>query len=219
MAALALSSLVSSDWVRSHGLHGLHVGCRDELAPCWLNTDISPPAVPLTGPELTALPNGGYFLRHDATKPFPIGDEAFELIYSEHFIEHLTLADGVTWLKEMRRLLAVGGVLRISTPDLKKYVEGYLDPEDTFFRAHRDRLETANVGVPRRKAWMMNQIFRQFGHRWIYDFEEIVYAATRAGFSPERVIRREYRVAHSPALADMDRELRRDESLYVELTR
>jgi hypothetical protein len=37
---------------------------------------------------------------------------------------------GVAWLAEMRRLLAPGGVLRISTPDLEKYVRGYLRAGD-----------------------------------------------------------------------------------------
>ena len=47
----------------------------------------------------------------------------------------LKLLARVSWY-EVRRILAPGGVLRITTPDLHKYVEGYVG-EDGFFAKHR----------------------------------------------------------------------------------
>lgn len=216
-------NLVSSEFLESRGLYGLHVGCRDIIAPKWINTDISPPpngeGLSTVSPGLSEFPGGAYFLLHDATKPFPIEEGTLDRIYSEHFIEHLTLAEGIEWLREMRRLLRVGGVLRISTPDLSRYAEGYTDSKNKFYERHREQLMTVILAVPKRKAWMMNQIFQEWGHRWIYDFEELTYAAARAGFGKEHVVRRQYREGSCPRLSEMDREFRRDESLYVELVR
>jgi len=216
-------NLLTSEFLRSRDIYGLHVGCREIIAPKWINTDISlPPSLEggvSASTGLSQLPGGAYFLLHDATQRFPIEDGVFDRVYSEHFLEHLTLAEGIDWLREMRRLLKVGGVLRISTPDLGRYVEGYSDRKNQFYEQHREQLMTVILAVPKRKAWMMNQIFSEWGHRWIYDFEEVVYAAARAGFSKEHIVRRQYREGSCPTLSQMDREFRKDESLYVELVR
>jgi hypothetical protein len=35
--------------------------------------------------------------------------------------------------------------------------------------------------VPARRAWLVNQIFRLWGHQHIYNFEELRFTAGRAG--------------------------------------
>jgi predicted SAM-dependent methyltransferase len=50
--------------------------------------------------------------------PFP--DNRFEIIYSEHCIEHLTEGAAKWTIKECHRILQPGGVLRISCPDAEK---------------------------------------------------------------------------------------------------
>lgn len=172
-----------------------------------------------TKPGALCLINDSFFyLQHDATKKFPIESLVFQWIYSEHFIEHIPQNLALLWFKEMRRLLAPTGLMRISTPDLEKYVHGYLDPEKRFFNEHLNRLRQMGVtNVPERRAWLVNQIFRNWGHQHIYDFDEVKYIASLAGFSVENARKCEFRSGKYPDLAAFDREIRSDESLYVEL--
>jgi predicted SAM-dependent methyltransferase len=57
--------------------------------------------------------------------PFPDGSCAF--IYSEHFLEHLPIQDGVRFLKECHRSLQKGGVLRVAMPSLQEVVRQYYE--------------------------------------------------------------------------------------------
>ena len=101
--------------------------------------------------------------------------------------------------------------------------EGYLDPEGRFFAEHRERLgrlrDFADSEVPARRAWMVNQIFQMWTHKWIYDFDEVLFVAQRAGFDPDAVAERAFRDGPIPELHQLDLPMRSDESLYVEITR
>jgi len=69
-----------------------------------------------------------FFLQHDGTQRFPFRDGRFAWIIAEHFIEHVPYKAAIGFLAEARRLLAPGGTLRISTPDLAIYAAAYFDP-------------------------------------------------------------------------------------------
>lgn len=51
----------------------------------------------------------------------------FDLIRMQHVFEHFTPEDGLIVLKNCARLLNPGGYLLITTPDLKKYINLYLN--------------------------------------------------------------------------------------------
>jgi SAM-dependent methyltransferase len=235
--------------VRSLGLRGLHCGSGPKLAGGgWLNTDqyhLRSREQEATEPGRIARLNGElYYLEHDAREPFPFDDESFDWVYSEHFIEHLYPGDAVAWLAEVRRILRPGGHVRISTPDLRKYVHGYLDPEQAFFSEHHRRIAPhlepmlidphdesqpprrrelrrrylhGEQEVPSRAAFLINQIFQLWDHRWVYDFEELRLVASRAGFDRALVTERGFREGRDPQVAALDREERNDESLYAEM--
>ena len=220
------------------GLSGLHCGCGRRLKPGWLNVDmwvIEEAETASMSDRIARFGDDLYYLRHDVAAPFPVEDQSFDWIYSEHLIEHLGLQQAVTWLEEMRRLLKAGGGLRLSTPDLKRYVEGYVDPAGEFYAAHREHLsglpkmmkanrrraeeDVIEGDLPERRAWMFNQIFRYWTHKWIYDFEEVRYVAVQAGFAAESVIECSFGEGRSAEVASLDNPVRSDESLYVEVTR
>jgi predicted SAM-dependent methyltransferase len=231
------------------GVRGLQCGSAGilRLGP-WLNTDLM--AIRVADgetPEFERLTriDGRLFLRHDAMQPFPFEDESFDWVYSEHFIEHFFPSEAVTWLTEMRRLLKPGGHVRISTPDLRKYVRGYLEPDNGFFAEHywildhalgrfvQGDLENApawgqefnqryvvdETEVPRRPGFMVNQIFHLWGHRWIYDPDELRHVAAAAGFPSELAVECAHREGREPEVARLDLPIRSDESLYFELER
>jgi predicted SAM-dependent methyltransferase len=159
-------------------------------------------------------------MQHDVRRPFPIEDECFEWVYSEHLIEHLDLRQAIVWLREVHRLLRPGGLVRISTPSLRLYAEGYFDPEQKLYAEHRRRLEQLPIfkqrGVPERPGWMLNQAFQLWDHHWIFDAGEIRFVAGEAGFDPAGVVERSFQQGELPQVAALDRPGRNDISLYVE---
>src|SRR6266498_1830799 len=80
----------------------LHIGCGQEAIPGWINIDNQ------------ALPGVDRVL--DIRRGLPY--HRIQAIYAEHFLEHLTLEEGLGFLKECRRVLAPSGILRLSTPNL-----------------------------------------------------------------------------------------------------
>ena len=164
-----------------------------------------------------------YYLELDSRDSYPFEDESFAWAYAEHFVEHLELEQVIGWLRDVRRLVKPGGHVRLSTPDLRLYVDAYLDPEQRFFTEHAERLAGMRAfqerEVPARPAGMLNHIFYGWQHRWIFDFAELSYAAEQAGFDPAGITRRSFRESAVPEMAELDIESRAIESLYVELTR
>jgi len=214
---------LSRDLFEKMSIRGLHCGSGANLKEGFLNSDsmalVDDKGMQTTPGGLFWIDDRFLYLQHDATKPFPIADDSCLWIYSEHFIEHIPQPLALSWLREMRRLLLPGGIIRISTPDLEKYVRGYLDPDQAFFKEHVGRLrQMGATNVPARRAWLVNQIFRSWGHQHIYDFEEVKFLGALAGFPAEKAAKCSFRSGAVRELAELDREVRNDESLYVELS-
>ena len=94
--------------MRGHQTRKVQLGAGSSRLEGWLNTDIEP------GDGLAYL---------DATKPFPFEDDSVHYIFSEHLIEHLTYDEGKAMMAEAHRVLAPGGKMRISTPNLTRFIE------------------------------------------------------------------------------------------------
>jgi predicted SAM-dependent methyltransferase len=80
----------------------LHIGCGQQAIPGWINIDNQ------TLPRVDRV--------MDVRRGLPY--RRVQAIYAEHFLEHLTLEEGLAFLKECRRALAPSGILRLSTPNL-----------------------------------------------------------------------------------------------------
>jgi predicted SAM-dependent methyltransferase len=209
------------------GLRGIHFGSARRLERGWLNTDRNP--IREQGGRETefgrlSLVNGElYFFRHDSTEPYPVADGSFEWAYSEHFIEHLTLEEGIDWLAEVRRLLRPGGLVRVTTPHLERYVRAYVDHDDPFYEENRKVLaglrRFQGEEIPERRGWMVNNIFYSWRHRWIYDFGELEHALVSAGFDPDTVTQHSFAEGAVEEVAALDAAGRSFESIYVEARR
>jgi predicted SAM-dependent methyltransferase len=204
------------------GLTGIEFAAFKTQHRSGLGTDL----VGLRSDEAATVPgrvyladDESYFTELDVAEPLPFGDGCVEWVYAEHLIEHVPPPVGIGWLAEVRRILIPGGLLRLTTPDLRKYVESYVN-DDGFFAKHRRRLRTMRVGppMPERSAFMLNQIFYLYGHRWLYDQDELRYVLSRAGFEPANVRVCAFRVGARPDVAALDTTIRSDETIYVEVT-
>ena len=216
----------AAERMRELGLRGINCGSARTLESGCLNTDLVR-IQELDGREaelgrLTRVNGELYFLRHDSTEPYPIEDGSFEWAYSEHFIEHLPPADAIAWLREVRRVVAPGGLVRITTPSLAMFVEAYRDPEHPFNAELREALSGSRRfphGVPDRQGWLLNDIFYGWQHRWIYDFEELRHALVEAGFDASSVTERAFGKGAVDEVAALDNQGRAMQTLYAEARR
>jgi predicted SAM-dependent methyltransferase len=213
----------TADLMRSLGLPGINCGSARTLERGCLNTDLVR-IQERDGREaelgrLARADGELYFLRHDSTEPYPIADGSFEWAYSEHFIEHLRLQEGVAWLTEVRRILQPGGLVRITTPSLALFARAYVDPDHPFYEVIRKELSGGKRfphGVPDRRGWMLNDIFYGWKHRWIYDFGELKHALTEAGFDPGTIVERRFGESAVEEVGALDGEGRAFQTIYVE---
>lgn len=206
---------------RELGITGIEFAAFRTRHPAGLGTDLvalhTEDAATEFGP-LYRIDGSSLFTRLDIGRPLPFADHSVDWVYAEHLIEHVPLGLAVHWLGEVRRILRPGGLLRLTTPDLARYIDGYLDGRERFFQRHRRRLRTMRVGppMPERRAFMLNQIFYHFGHRWIYDEAELRHVLDRAGYAGFTVERREFQTGARPDVAELDTAFRKDESIYLE---
>ncbi|HEY2575423.1 MAG TPA: methyltransferase domain-containing protein [Streptosporangiaceae bacterium] len=204
------------------GITGIEFAAFKTRHPAGLGTDLvglrTGSAVTEPG-RIYRADGASYFTELDIAKPLPFGDACVDWVYAEHLIEHVPPPVAIGWLREVRRVLAPGGLLRVTTPDLAKYVQGYLDG-DGFFARHRRRLRTMRVGppMPERRAFMFNQIFYLYGHRWLYDLDELRYVLERGGFDPGAIRVCGFREGAQPDVAALDTTIRSDETIYIETT-
>jgi predicted SAM-dependent methyltransferase len=120
----------------------------------------------------------------DATHKFSFLDDAScSLIYNEHFLEHLDIQDGMSFLSECYRLLAPGGTLRVAMPSLEYVTQKYMS-EDW---QDQDWLKWPGHEFIQTRAEMLNIALRWWGHKWLYDREELHRRLHESGFKFENI--------------------------------
>lgn len=172
----------------------LHVGCGQIRLSEWVNADLSPRA------ELII----------DLRWRLPFPACYLDRIYSEHVLEHLDYETAICFLREARRVLAHGGVIRIAMPDLDDLVEGYQNDWRRF-----DWVNWPEHSFIKTRAQMINIAFRWWGHQHLYNREELGRALRDAGFSDIRFV--EPCESTHPDLRNL--ETRADSRLVAEATK
>jgi predicted SAM-dependent methyltransferase len=190
----------------------LHIGCGRNVLPGWLNMD----ALPL-------LPDVLYL---DATRRFSFKDAAFDYIFSEHMIEHISYHHGLNMLAECRRVLQPFGKIRISTPDLNFLFNLYRDDKSELQQRYIKWSTRAftNGTVPEdNPLFVINHFVRSWGHRFIYDEKTLREAMQNTGFT--NIVRCDLQESENPALRNLENEARlplaflRLETLTLEATK
>jgi predicted SAM-dependent methyltransferase len=166
----------------------LHLGCGATKKPGWVNIDLAGANVDLAW---------------DITDPLPFQDGAVDVIFHEHLLEHLSLAKGLSLMRECHRLLKEGGVLRVAVPNCRNYLTAYASG-DTL-------LDDLKPGRPT-PLLAASEVFLRHGHRSAYDLETLTLLCKAGGFSAVR----ESSYGSGQIRPSPDSEHRRRESLYVE---
>jgi predicted SAM-dependent methyltransferase len=152
---------------------GLHVGCAFSPIDGWYNCD------------LRTWSRAVNFV--DATRRLPFPDAAFDYVFTEHFIEHLTLEQGEIFLREAHRVLKPGGVIRTATPSLKFVGELCSAQRSPAHQRYiewlcREHINNKWPGRPVSHATVINHLFRGWGHQFIYDADFLGQVLGRIGF-------------------------------------
>jgi len=146
----------------------LNLGCGARMLPGWVNADFFYLRWWRAPPSYWAV---------DLRYPLPCGPDRFDGAFCEHAIEHLRPAEVRALLGEALRVLRPGGWLRVTFPDLARYVRAYAGhpPHEDFGRF-----------VPR--ALALRSVTQGWGHRSAWDGELVVAALEEIGFESAREV-------------------------------
>ena len=186
----------------------VHLGCGPDIRTGWINIDLLLGPLPRIDPA--QQPDTMLIVR-DLRTGLPLDEGSCEVIYSSHFFEHLSFADGIRLMTDCHRALRAGGVFRIVLPDFGKAFEAYLRRDAEFFAPLDERALLKPFDGPYRTLVdYVNYSVYQYGeHVAIYDQEKLDHVLRTVGFA--RVSRSEYQ--HG---VDIDSEIRRRYSFYTE---
>lgn len=158
---------------------GLNLGCGPNILEGWRNTDIEP------------IDKRVEYL--DASKPFPIEDESLAFIFSEHMFEHLSYQDGKNMLRECYRVLKPNGVLRLSLPTLDFLVNLFINrrekKENEYIEWSIKSFDESGCKddiIDSKACFVINNFYRLWGHKMLYDIDTIFEMLHNAGFKGVR---------------------------------
>ena len=105
----------------------LNWACGPKPAPGWINSD----RIAAPGIEVSC----------DVRSGLPVPDGYFDYAVSIHGLQDLAYLDVVPALRELRRVLRPGGVLRLALPDLDRAIEHI----NRYGSKHTDAIVTRNL--------------------------------------------------------------------------
>jgi predicted SAM-dependent methyltransferase len=158
------------DWPSAAKPLKLHLGCGPNHLSGWCNIDLLDPSA-------------DYHLDLRRDLPWPAG--SVEMIYSEHFVEHIEYPGQLEgFLAECLRVLRPGGRFDAGVPDAEQSLLAYARGDDAFLANERARWH------PRWCVTYMDSVnytFRQGNeHRYAYDFQTLSRRLSDAGFAGVR---------------------------------
>ena len=207
----------------------VNIGCGQTPTKNWTNFDNSP-AIKLASSKfrlslaralgMVSEDNQSYisWLQQkdiefaNAVERIPLQDKSVDALYSSHMLEHLSTSGTEKFLREVKRVLAPDGVVRLSVPDLAIIVNKYSISHDA-----KAFWEEMHVEAPPLKSLM--DVFRLAAvgyrhHQFMYDEGSLVQLLKNNGFTNITV-----QPVGNTMIADpgeLDLYERGDESLYVE---
>jgi predicted SAM-dependent methyltransferase len=157
-------------YLENDGFKGLQIGTGNGLTSSWLNTDLLP-----TKRDVVYL---------DATRRFPVRDDQFDYVFSEHMIEHIDYKSGMLMLSECFRVLKPAGRICIATPNLEVLLGLYRSETTTLQQRYLDWVIKRNLPSVTvcKEVFVLNNAFRGWGHTFLYDHATLSDAMRRVGF-------------------------------------
>ena len=189
----------------------INIGCGLSGISGWHNLDNSPTVTLSRIPVLNRLlktPAWPHDVRRfDVRKGLPFADGSVRYIYSSHTFEHFTATESAAVAKECFRVLAPNGILRIVVPDLELIAREYLsDSSPLAAQTFLARMSLSHS--------IHDVIHPGSNHSQMFDGKSLVQLLRDAGF--ERASVSTFKTSVIPEIDQIELEVRRNESLYVE---
>ena len=209
----------------------INLGCGRTPTPGWSNFDNSPTIRLAQLPFAVEALSWAGILNHDqlafarvardtairwadAARRIPLPDASASAAYSSHMVEHLAPGQARSFLAEVRRVLAPGGVLRLALPDLRKLAADYARDGNADRFVNRTLLAEA----PRTRARVLRTLlFGARNHAWMYDGKSLRTLLGECGY--REVVELPPGQTTIPDPGALDLREREDESVYVEGTK
>jgi len=149
----------------------LHLGCgKRNFGPDWEHIDSA------KFPHVTS---------HDV-KNLPYSDNRVDLIYACHLIAYFDRVEIVEVLKEWKRVLKPGGILRIATPDFKAmaklYVKSNCTTLDSFLGPLYGKMGGVIIDTPSKCGPGSIVVEQPFYHKTTYDLYSLIELLSSVGF-------------------------------------
>lgn len=142
----------------------------------------------------------------DLRQPLNCSTNVFDGIYSEHTIEHLYPDNVLNLIRELYRILKNNCFIRITVPDIEKYVKFYTGQFSTIEVNEFTKRYTTGCSAIR-------NITQNYLHFSVWDFNELKSILRKAGFKD--IKKMEFGATQDERL-NLDLKERAWESLYVE---
>jgi len=149
------------------------------------------------------------YIPFDARGALPFKPNTIDLAYSSHMLEHLTVPEGLLFLRNLHVAMKNGAVIRILVPDTEKLIDLYKKNELSVF----DEINDGCAAYSSQSIKLWSILFE--GHRTAYDYESLKFMADSTGFKIER---KSFGDGH-PQIIKETFDMLPDISLIVELTK
>lgn len=148
----------------------------------------------------------------DITRGIPINENFMKGIFTEHCLEHVSFSSCQKVINDFYGILQPGGIVRIVVPDAEIYIDLYtkskLGEVVEFSDSTVQEIETGFTPI-----MAVNQVFRNHGHLFAYDYETLSMMLSKEGFVS--ITKESFMKGRDNALL-IDSDSRKTESLYVE---
>jgi len=148
----------------------------------------------------------------DILKGLPLPDSSVEVVYSSHVLEHLDQVEVEMYLKEARRILCPGGIIRLVVPDLAMVINKYNETHDA-----DAFVKEIYLAQPRPRTFaqrLRTTIVGSRIHQWAYDGASLSRVLLNNGFTEPKILKAGETTISNPE--DLDLYERADVSLFVE---
>jgi hypothetical protein len=119
----------------------------------------------------------------DVIKGLPVQSQSLEAVYCSHVLEHLSLDEFRTTVRNVHSYLHPGGTFRMVLPDLEGLIQDYLK-DGSREAAHRFMEESylGEKSSPRGLRAIPVALFGRSKHLWMWDYKSIEAELADAGF-------------------------------------
>jgi SAM-dependent methyltransferase len=171
----------------------LNWGCGDYPEGGWINSDIKR--------------TPGVHIVRDIRFGLPLETSSIDYAISIHALPEIAYEELVPALRELRRVLKPGGVLRLALPDLDKGIKAYTENDRDYFLVPDE--DARSIG-----AKLVTQMIWYGWSRSLFTYDFVEELLMDAGFSS--VVRCAFRQTASAFPEIVEHDSRERESLYAE---